>query len=105
MPRPPPVTSTVRSAALPSFLIVASTARIAVATELLLRLAVEDRLHRRQTLDEALDRLRSRNAQLRREQVIHVELLAGTAGALHVEPEREGDADDETGGRDGAHQA
>ena len=44
-------------------------------------------------------------AKLRREQVVHVELLAGPTGPLHVEPQGEGDADDEAGRGDAAHQA
>src|SRR5215218_458967 len=103
MPRLPPVTRTVRSPGTASFLIVASAA-VAVAAGLLFGLPVEDRLHRREPLDELVDRLGLRDAQLRREQVVHVELLAGAAGALHVEPERERDAGDEAGGGDGAHQ-
>src|SRR4051812_19838792 len=103
MPRPPPVTRIVASLLLPSFLIVAS-ARVDLAARLILGLAIEDRLHRREAVDEAIDRLRPRDPKLRREQVIHVELLARPAGPLHVEPERERDADHEAGGGDPAHQ-
>src|SRR4051794_12027079 len=104
MPRLPPVTSTVRPLPPRSFLIVAS-AHIVVAARLLLCLAIEDRLHRRQALDERFDRLRLGEAELRREQVVHVQLLAGSAGALDVEPQRERDADHEAGRSDAAHEA
>src|SRR5687768_15247866 len=101
MPRLPPVTSTVRGlpwAAL-SFVIVGCSTGVDLGTAPLLGLAVEDGLHRRQALDELVDRDGRRGAKLRREQVVHVQLLAGPAGALHVEPDRQRDGRGEAGRR------
>src|SRR5476649_2279176 len=105
MPRPPPVTSTVRAEPAASLVIVAAASRIAVGAGLFLRLLVEDRLHGREALDEAIDRYWLGESQLRRKQMIHVQLFAGPAGALHVEPELQRNADREAREGDRAHQA
>src|SRR5438132_11422320 len=98
MPRPPPVTTTLRSFFIAALLRTARTARIA-----LLRLVVQGRLQRREALHERLGVQRPRHAQRRRVEVVHVELLAQLVAVLVVEPEAERGAGEEHADRDRTH--
>src|SRR5437763_14802947 len=95
MPRPPPVTTTLRSLFIAGRL---RTARVA-----LLRLVVQRGLQWREALDERLRVQRPRHAQRGRVKVVHVELLAQLVAVLVVEPEAERGAREEHADRDRTH--
>src|SRR5690348_12497096 len=98
MPRPPPVTSTLRIA---SLLVVAAVV-VRAARIALLGLLVEHRMQGLQIAREARRVDGPRHAQCRREEVAHVQLLAELVAVLAVEPEPERGAGDEDADRDRA---